>query len=131
MSEIDKYDRYDPYARHSTHKKKNSIPLDVGDEWLKKHGNGLDKIEKEVIKKNGYWQKYGKIPTRKLVSDYFNHYDVLVPSDISDQSCYQNVQTMCNKKVKAGELVRISLTKKGYNPGGGDKVKQVVGYKRA
>ena len=42
MSELDKYGKHDPLAKHSSRPKKSKLTIADTDAWLKKHGNGMD-----------------------------------------------------------------------------------------
>jgi hypothetical protein len=46
MSELDKYSRHDPLAKHSSRPKKAKLTVTDTDAWLKKHGNGMDRLKK-------------------------------------------------------------------------------------
>jgi len=46
MSELDKYSKHDPLAQHSSYAKKSKITVADTDAWLKKHGNGMDRLKK-------------------------------------------------------------------------------------
>lgn len=109
----------------------NTISPKDAEAWLKKHGNGMDKIQRPEVQAKNFWARYGKVSTRHLVSDYFNHFDVLVPSEIPTQGMSQNIHNMCQKKVKAGELVQITITKKIINPSGGKVTRKIQAFKRA
>lgn len=110
---------------------KNTTPPSVVEEWLKQNKNGIDKLLKSKIKKDSVWERYGKVPTARLIEEYLAMHDVLVPSEIADTGCHQNVKNACLRKVKAGELVKITVSKKTHLPSGSPKTKTVNAFKRA
>ena len=106
MSELDKYSKHDPLARHSSRPKKSKISVADTDAWLKKHGNGMDRIKKtEKTSAANIWSQYGKVSTVTLIYRHLNAHGEIIPSDIQDMSCRRSVQGQCQKMVKNGELV--------------------------
>ena len=106
MSELDKYGKHDPLAQHSSHPKKSKITVADTDAWLKKHGNGMDRLKKnEKTGTANIWSQYGKVNTVTLIHHHLNAHGEIVPSDIQDTSCRRSVHGQCLKMVKNGELV--------------------------
>lgn len=106
MSELDKYSRHDPLAKHSSRPKKSKISVADTDAWLKKHGNGMDRIKKPSnTKAVNVWADYSKVSTVTLIYRHLNIHGEIVPSDIQDTSCRRSVHGQCQKMVKSGELV--------------------------
>ena len=106
MSELDKYSRHDPLAQHSSYAKKSKITVADTDAWLKKHGNGMDRLKKtEKMSAANIWSQYGKISTVTLIYRHLNAHGEIVPSCIQDISCRRSVHGQCQKMVKNGELV--------------------------
>ena len=106
MSELDKYSRHDPLAKHSSRPKKSKISVADTDAWLKKHGNGMDRLKKaEKTSVGNIWSQYGKVSTVTLIYRHLNIHGEIVPSDIQDMSCRRSVHGQCQKMVKSGELV--------------------------
>ena len=59
MSELDKYSKHDPLAKHSSYAKKSKISVADTDAWLKKHGNGMDRLKKtEKTSVVNIWSQY-------------------------------------------------------------------------
>ena len=52
-SELDKYSKHDPLAQHSSRPKKSKLTVTDTDAWLKKHGNGMDRLKKNRKDKRG------------------------------------------------------------------------------
>ncbi len=106
MSELDKYSKHDPLAKHSSRPKKSKISVADTDAWLKKHGNGMDRIKKPSnAKAINVWADYGKVNTQTLIYRQLNIFGEIIPSDIKDMSCRRSVHDQCQKMVKNGELV--------------------------
>ena len=106
MSELDKYGKHDPLAQHSSYAKKSKITIADTDAWLKKHGNGMDRLKKnEKTGTANIWSQYGKVSTETLVYRHLNAHGEIVPSCIQDISCRRSVLSQCQKMVKNGELV--------------------------
>ena len=106
MSELDKYSRHDPLAKHSSRPKKSKISVADTDAWLKKHGNGMDRLKKPSnAKAINVWADYGKVNTVTLIYRHLNIHGEIIPSDIQDMSCRRSVHGQCQKMVKSGELV--------------------------
>ena len=106
MSELDKYSRHDPLAKHSSRPKKSKITVADTDAWLKRHGNGMDRLKKtEKTSVGNIWSQYGKVNTQTLIYRHLNAYGEIVPSDIQNLSCRRSVHGQCQKMVKSGELV--------------------------
>lgn len=106
MSELDKYSRHDPLDRHSSRPKKAKLTVTDTDAWLKKHGNGMDRLkEAEKASVGNIWSQYGKVSTVTLIYRHLNVHGEIIPSDIQDMSCRRSVHGQCQKMVKSGELV--------------------------
>lgn len=106
MSELDKYSRHDPLDRHSSRPKKAKLTVTDTDAWLKKHGNGMDRLkEAEKTSVGNIWSQYGKVSTVTLIYRHLNVHGEIIPSDIQDMSCRRSVHGQCQKMVKSGELV--------------------------
>ena len=106
MSELDKYSRHDPLAQHSSYAKKSKITVADTDAWLKKHGNGMDRLKKtEKTGAANIWSQYGKVSTVTLIYRHLNVHGEIIPSYIQDMSCRSVVYGQCQKMVKSGELV--------------------------
>lgn len=106
MSELDKYSKHDPLAKHSSRPKKSKITVADTDAWLKRHGNGMDRLKKaEKTSVGNIWSQYGKVSTVTLIYRHLNIHGEIVPSDIQDMSCRRSVHGQCQKMVKSGELV--------------------------
>lgn len=106
MSELDKYSKHDPLARHSSYAKKSKITVADTDAWLKRHGNGMDRIKKPSnTKAVNVWADYSKVDTIELIYRHLNIHGEIIPSDIQDMSCRRSVHGQCQKMVKNGELV--------------------------
>ena len=92
MSELDKYSKYDPLAQHSSYAKKSKITVADTDAWLKRHGNGMDRLKKtEKTSVGNIWSQYGKVSTVTLICRHLNAHGEIVPSDIQDMSCRRSV----------------------------------------
>lgn len=106
MSELDKYGKHDPLAQHSSYAKKSKITVADTDAWLKRHGNGMDRLKKsEKTSAVNVWSQYGKVSTVTLIYRHLNAHGEIIPSDIQDMSCRRSVHGQCQKMVKSGELV--------------------------
>ena len=106
MSELDKYSRHNPLARHSSRPKQSKISVADTDAWLKKHGNGMDRLKKtEKTGTANIWSQYGKVSTVTLIYRHLNAHGEIVPSDTQDMSCRRSVHGQCQKMVKNSELV--------------------------
>ena len=106
MSELNKYGKHDPLAQHSSHPKKAKLTIADTDAWLKKHGNGMDRLKKnEKTGTANIWSQYGKVSTVTLIYRHLNVHGEIIPSDIQDMSCRRSVHGQCQKMVKNGELV--------------------------
>ena len=106
MSELDKYSKHDPLAKQSSRPKKSKITLADTHAWLKKHGNGMDRLKKtEKTSVGNIWSQYGKVSTVTLIYRHLNAHGEIGPSDIQDMSCRRSVHGQCLKMVKSGELV--------------------------
>lgn len=106
MSELDKYSRHDPLAKHSSRPKKAKLTVTDTDAWLKKHGNGMDRLKKtEKTSAINIWSQYGKVSTVTLIYRHLNAHGEIVPSDIQDMSCRRSVHGQCLKMARSGELV--------------------------
>ena len=106
MSELDKYGKHDPLAQHSSYAKKSKITVADTDAWLKKHGNGMDRLKKnEKAGTANIWSQYGKVSTVTLIYRHLNAHGEIVPSDIQDMSCRRSVHGQCLKMARSGELV--------------------------
>ena len=106
MSELDKYGRHDPLAQHSSYAKKSKITVADTDAWLKKHGNGMERLKKPSnAKAINIWADYGKVSTVTLIYRHLNIHGEIIPSDIQDISCRSSVHSQCLKMVKSGDLV--------------------------
>ena len=106
MSELDKYGKHDPLAQHSSYAKKSKITVADTDAWLKRHGNGMDRLKKPSnTKAINVWAYYGKVNTQTLIYRQLNIFGEIIPSDIKDMSCRRSVHGQCLKMVKSGELV--------------------------
>lgn len=106
MSELDKYGKHDPLAQHSSYAKKSKITVADTDAWLKRHGNGMDRLKKPSnAKAINVWADYGKVNTQTLIYRQLNIFGEIIPSDIKDMSCRRSVHGQCQKMVKSGELV--------------------------
>jgi hypothetical protein len=106
MSELDKYSRHDPLAKHSSRPKKAKLTVTDTDAWLKKHGNGMDRLKKtEKTSAANIWSQYGKVSTVTLIYRHLNIHGEIIPSDIQDISCRRSVHGQCLKMARSGELV--------------------------
>ena len=106
MSELDKYGKHDPLAQHSNYAKKSKITVADTDAWLKRHGNGMDRLKKpNNAKAVNVWADYSKVNTVELIYRHLNIHGEIIPSDIQDMSYRRSVQGQCQKMVKSGELV--------------------------
>ena len=106
MSELDKYGKHDPLAQHSSYAKKSKITVADTDAWLKKHGNGMDRLKKtEKTSVGNIWSQYGKVSTVTLIYRHLNVHGEIIPSDIQDISCRRSVHGQCLKMARSGELV--------------------------
>lgn len=106
MSELDKYGKHDPLAKHSSRPKQAKLTIADTDAWLKKHGNGMGRLKKtEKTSAANIWSQYGKVNTQTLIYRHLNAHGEIVPSDIQDMSCRRSVHGQCQKMVKNGELV--------------------------
>ena len=106
MSELDKHSRHDPLAQRSSYAKKSKITVTDTDAWLKKHGNGMDRLKKtEKTNAGNVWSQYGKVSTVTLIYRHLNAHGEIIPSDIQDIPCRRSVHGQCQKMVKNGELV--------------------------
>ena len=106
MSELDKYSRHDPLAKHSSRPRKSKISVADTDAWLKKHGNGMDRLKKtEKTSAANIWSQYGKVNTQTLIYRHLNAHGEIIPSDIQDMSCRRSVHGQCLKMARSGELV--------------------------
>ena len=106
MSELDKYSRHDPLAKHSSRPKKSKLTIADTDAWLAKNGNGMDRLKKtEKTSVGNIWSQYGKVSTVTLIYRHLNVHGEIIPSDIQDISCRRSVHGQCLKMVKSGELV--------------------------
>lgn len=106
MGELDKYSRHDPLAKHSSRPKKSKITVADTDAWLKRHGNGMDRLKKtEKTSAANIWSQYGKVNTQTLIYRHLNAHGEIIPSYIQDMSCRRSVHGQCQKMVKSGELV--------------------------
>lgn len=106
MSELDKYSKHDPLAKHSSHPKKSKITIEDGDAWIAKYGNGMGRLKKtDKTSVGNIWSQYGKVSTVELIYRHLNAHGEIVPSDIQDMSCRRSVHGQCLKMVKNGELV--------------------------
>ena len=106
MSELDKYSKHDPLAQHSIRPKKSKLTVTDTDAWLKKHGNGMDRLKKtEKTNAANIWSQYGKVSTVTLIYRHLNAHGEIIPSDIQDISCRRSVHGQCLKMARIGELV--------------------------
>lgn len=105
MSELDKYSKHDPLAKHSSRPKKSKISVADTDAWLKKHGNGMDRLKKTNTSAANIWSQYGKVSTVTLIYRHLNAHSEIIPSDIQDTSCRRSVHGQCLKMARSGELV--------------------------
>ena len=106
MSELDKYGKHDPLAQHSSYAKKSKITVADTDAWLKRHGNGMDRLKKPSnTKAINVWAYYGKVNTQTLIYRQLNIFGEIIPSDIKDMSCRRSVHGQCLKMARSGELV--------------------------
>lgn len=106
MSELDKYGKHDPLAQHSSCAKKSKITVADTDAWLKRHGNGMDRLKKPSnAKAINVWADYGKVSTVTLIYRHLNAHGEIIPSDIQDMSCRRSVHDQCLKMARSGELV--------------------------
>lgn len=106
MSELDKYGKHDPLAQHSSYAKKSKITVADTDAWLKRHGNGMDRLKKPSnAKAINVWADYGKVSTVTLIYRHLNAHGEIIPSDIQDMSCRRSVHGQCQKMARSGELV--------------------------
>lgn len=106
MSELDKYGKHDPLAQHSSYAKKSKITVADTDAWLKRHGNGMDRLKKPSnTKAINVWADYGKVNTQTLIYRQLNIFGEIIPSDIKDMSCRRSVHGQCLKMARSGELV--------------------------
>ena len=129
MSELDKYSRHDPLAKHSSRPKKSKISVADTDAWLAKNGNGLDRLpQKEKAPQDAIWSDYGKQPVSTLIWRCINKNGEVVPSDISNSTCQRAVQGQLRKMVANGEINEFYVERHTDNPmradkGGKQKVK--------
>lgn len=106
MSELDKYGKHDLLAQHSSYAKKSKITVADTDAWLKRHGNGMDRLKKPSnTKAINVWAYYGKVNTQTLIYRQLNIFGEIIPSDIKDMSCRRSVHGQCLKMARSGELV--------------------------
>ena len=133
MSELDKYSRHDPLAKHSSRPKKSKLTVTDTDAWLKKHGNGMDRLKKtEKTSVVNIWSQYGKVSTVTLIYRHLNVHGEIVPSDIQDTSCRRSVHGQCQKMVKNGELVAFKEKRFIHHANLNNNQKYLVnGFKRA
>ena len=117
MSELDKYSKHDPLAQHSSYAKKSKITVADTDAWLKKHGNGMDRLKKtEKTSAANIWSQYGKVSTVTLIYRHLNAHGEIVPSDIQDMSCRRSVHGQCLKIARSGEIVELKEKRAVYIP---------------
>ena len=133
MSELDKYSRHDPLSKHSGRPKKSKITVADTDAWLKKHGNGMDRIKKPGnTKAVNVWADYSKVNTVELIYRHLNIHGEIIPSDIQDISCRRSVHGQCQKMVKNGELVAFKEKRFIHHANLNNNQKYLVsGFKRA
>ena len=133
MSELDKYGKHDPLAKHSSHPKKSKLTIADTDAWLKRHGNGMDRIKKPSnTKAVNVWADYSKVNTVELIYRHLNVHGEIVPSDIQDMSCRRSVHGQCQKMVKNGELVAFKEKRFIHHANLNNNQKYLVGgFKRA
>ena len=133
MSELDKYNRHDPLAKHSSRPKKSKITVADTDAWLKRHGNGMDRIKKPSnTKAVNVWADYSKVNTVELIYRHLNVHGEIVPSDIQDTSCRRSAHGQCQKMVKNGELVAFKEKRFIHHANLNNNQKYLVsGFKRA
>ena len=129
MSELDN----DPLAQHSSYAKKSKITVADTDAWLKKHGNGMDRIKKpNNTKAVNVWADYSKVNTVELIYRHLNIHGEIVPSDIQDTPCRRSVHGQCQKMVKNGELVAFKEKRFIHHANLNNNQKYLVnGFKRA
>lgn len=117
MSELDKYGKHDPLAQHSSYAKKSKITVADTDAWLKRHGNGMDRLKKPSnAKAINVWADYGKVNTQTLIYRQLNIFGEIIPSDIKDMSCRRSVHGQCLKMARSGEIVELKEKRDVYNP---------------
>ena len=133
MSELDKYSRHDPLAQHSSRPKKSKLTVTDTDAWLKKHGNGMDRLKKPSnTKAVNVWADYSKVNTVELIYRHLNIHGEIIPSDIQDMSCRRSVHGQCQKMVKNGELVAFKDNRFIHHANLNNNQKYLVsGFKRA
>ena len=133
MSELDKYGKHDPLAQHSSYAKKSKITVADTDAWLKKHGNGMDRIKKpNNTKAVNVWADYSKVNTVTLIYRHLNAHGEIIPSEIQDMSCRCSVHGQCQKMVKNGELVAFKEKRFIHHANLNNNQKYLVsGFKRA
>ena len=133
MSELDKYSRHDPLAKHSSRPKKSKLTVTDTDAWLKKHGNGMDRLKKtEKTSAANILSQYGKVSTVTLIYRHLNAHGEIIPSDIQDTSCRRSVHGQCQKMVKNGELVAFKEKRFIHHANLNNNQKYLVnGFKRA
>ena len=133
MSELDKYSRHDPLAKHSSRPKKSKLTVTDTDAWLKRHGNGMDRIKKPSnTKAVNVWADYSKVNTVVLIYRHLNIHGEIIPSDIQDMSCRRSVHGQCQKMVKNGELVAFKEKRFIHHANLNNNQKYLVsGFKRA
>ena len=133
MSELDKYGKHDPLAKHSSHPKKSKLTIADTDAWLKRHGNGMDRIKKPSnTKAVNVWADYSKVNTVELIYRHLNIHGEIIPSDIQDISCRRSVHGQCQKMVKNGELVAFKEKRFIHHANLNNNQKYLVnGFKRA
>ena len=133
MSELDKYSRHDPLSKHSGRPKKSKITVADTDAWLKRHGNGMDRIKKPSnTKAVNVWADYSKVNTVELIYRHLNIHGEIVPSDIQDISCRRSVHGQCLKMARSGELVAFKEKRFIHHANPNNNQKYLVnGFKRA
>lgn len=97
MSELDKYGKHDPLAQHSSYAKKSKITVADTDAWLKKHGNGMDRIKKPSnTKAVNVWADYSKVNTVELIYRHLKYMARL--SLVTFRTCHAVARCMVNVK---------------------------------
>lgn len=134
MSELDKYSRHDPLAKHSSRPKQAKLTVADTDAWLAKNGNGMSRMpNKAKIVTDAIWSDYGKQSVATLIWRCINANGVVVPADISNTSCQRSVTYYCRNMVANGELEVFTVERHTNDPmraESGSK-RKVNAYRRA
>ena len=133
MSELDKYSRHDPLARHSNRPKNAALTIADTDAWLAKNGNGMDRIKtKAKAGAVNIWGQYSKVNTEILIHRHLNVHGEIVPSDIQDASCRRSVLNKCKRMTNDGVLVEFKEKRLVHHTNLNNNQKYLIsGFKRA